>query len=252
MNALIDTHTHIYLPEFKADLEAVLANAQEAGVQQLLLPAIDSNSHDDLLQLAMQPHCLPMMGLHPCSVNAGFETELELIKNHLEARSFVAIGEIGLDFYWDKTFEKEQYTAFEEQLRLAVSYRLPVSIHSRNATDECIETVRRFPGLTGVFHCFSGTVQQAMAVIEAGLYLGIGGVATFKNGGLDKVLAETRLDRVVLETDAPYLAPVPFRGKRNEPAYLRYVVARLAQVTGKPEQEVAQITTENARRVFNL
>lgn len=250
---LIDTHTHIYLPEFTQDLELMMDRAAAESVNTLLLPAIDSGTHDAMLQLESRyPQCRAMMGLHPCSVTAGYQQEVDIIKKYLEQRAFVAVGEIGLDFYWDKTFVTEQYEAFHGQIALAQEHNLPIVIHSRNATDECIEVVRQYPGLRCVFHCFSGTVQQAEAAIETGFFLGIGGVVTFKNGGLDKVIAAVGLDKVVLETDAPYLAPVPFRGKRNEPAYLAHVVAKLSEITGYTAAEVATRTTENAVQLFNL
>lgn len=252
MFTIIDTHTHIYLPEFEADLEQVITRARAAGVGPMLLPAIDSETHERMLEVAREHDLLPMMGLHPCSVKGNYEEELAIIHNYLSQHSFIAIGEIGLDFYWDRTYEKEQYEAFHQQIAFAREYNLPIAIHSRNATDECIEVVRQYPGLRGVFHCFSGTPHQAKAAMATGFYLGIGGVVTFKNGGLDKVFAETGLEQVVLETDAPYLAPVPFRGKRNEPAYLEQVVARLAQLSGMAPEAVAAQTTENARRLFNI
>lgn len=252
MYTLIDTHTHIYLPEFENDLEQVLARARASGVGHMLLPAIDSETHARLLEIAGNHGLLPMMGLHPCSVNDNYQAELEVVEQYLSSQPFVAVGEIGLDFYWDKTHVAAQYKAFHRQVELALQYNLPISIHSRNATDECIEVVRQYPGLRGVFHCFSGTPDQARAAMSTGFYLGIGGVVTFKNGGLDKVFAEVGLEQVVLETDAPYLAPVPFRGKRNEPAHLEHVVARLAQLTGVSVEAVAARTTENARRLFNI
>lgn len=250
---LIDTHTHIYLPEFEADREAVLERAWAKGVKQMLLPAIDSSTHAAMLALAQNhPQCLPMMGLHPCSVNQDIASELEIIATHLKQQSFVAIGEIGLDFYWDKTYVEQQYEAFHQQINMAHAVDLPIVIHSRNATAECIEVVRQHPGTRGVFHCFSGNEEEAAAILSMGMYLGIGGVVSFKNGGLDKVIAAVGLDGVVLETDAPYLAPVPYRGKRNEPAYLEYVVAKLSEITGKPSADVCALTTENAQRLFNL
>ncbi len=252
MNQLIDTHTHIYLPEFDNDLEDIMERTGAAGIAQLLLPAIDSTTHEKMLQVASRHNCLPMMGLHPCSVNKGYREELATVKAYLLQQPFVAVGEIGLDFYWDKTFANEQYLAFHAQIELALQMKLPISIHSRNATDECIEVVRQYPGLKGVFHCFSGNSDQAQAVMDAGFYLGIGGVVTFKNSGLDKVITATGLKNVVLETDAPYLAPVPHRGKRNEPAYLDNVVQKLAEVTGLSKEEVSAITSENALVVFNL
>lgn len=252
MNVIIDTHTHIYLPELANGIEELGKRAKEAGVMQMLLPAIDSETHEQLLQVADNWGYLPMMGLHPCSVKANFEEELAIIRNYLAQRSFIAVGEIGLDFYWDRTFEKEQYAAFHQQIALALQYNLPISVHSRNATPEAIDVVRQYPGLRGVFHCFSGSVAEAEAALETGFYLGIGGVVTFKNGGLDKVIDAVGLDRVVLETDAPYLAPVPFRGKRNEPAYLAHVVAKLSELTGLPAEVVAARTTENAQHLFNI
>lgn len=250
---LIDSHTHVYLPAFDTDRAACLQRAADVGVGACLLPAIDSESHEALLEMVKQfPQCRPMMGLHPCSVKENFEEELTIVERYLAQQPFVAIGEIGLDFYWDKTFVDQQYTAFRHQLQLALQYNLPVSIHSRNATDECLEVVAQYPGLRGVFHCFSGTAAQAAKVMDLGLFLGIGGVATFKNGGLDKVLPAVGLSRVVLETDAPYLAPVPHRGKRNEPAYTALVAERLAVLLDLPLQDVAAITTENAKNLFGL
>ncbi|RYY98122.1 MAG: TatD family deoxyribonuclease [Chitinophagaceae bacterium] len=250
---LIDTHAHLYLPEFRERWPELLERAATAGVGRILLPAIDSETHDAVLELAAaHPRCLPMMGLHPCSVAANWEEELSLVRRHLDAHKFVAVGEIGLDFYWDTTFTEQQYAAFGAQIALALERGLPIAVHSRNATAEAIEVVRRYPGLRGVFHCFGGTQEEAEALIELGFYLGIGGVLTFKNAGLDKVIAAVGLDQVILETDAPYLAPVPFRGKRNEPSYLRHVADKLAEVTGKTLSEIADITTANAVRLFGL
>jgi TatD DNase family protein len=251
---LIDTHAHVYLPDFQDEVKEMLDRAANASVGQILMPAIDSQTHHAMLALEKQyPFCRSMMGLHPCSVTEGFYSELEVVQQHLAGQAnFVAVGEIGLDFYWDKTHTKLQYEAFHSQIALALKYDLPIVIHSRNATDECIDVVRQYPGLTGVFHCFSGDSKQAREVIELGFYLGIGGVVTFKNAGLDKVVAETGLERVVLETDAPYLAPVPFRGKRNEPSYLMKVAEKLAGITGVELQEVAQITSQNAKNLFRL
>ncbi|WP_345252818.1 TatD family hydrolase [Flaviaesturariibacter amylovorans] len=250
---LIDTHAHLYLPEFRERWPELLERATSAGVGRILLPAIDSETHDAVLELAAaHPRCLPMMGLHPCSVAANWEDELAVVRRHLEAHRFVAVGEIGLDFYWDKTFTHQQYAAFHAQIALALEQDLPIAVHSRNATAEAIEVVRQYPGLRGVFHCFGGTLEEAEALIGMGFYLGIGGVLTFKNAGLDKVVSAIGLGNVILETDAPYLAPVPFRGKRNEPSYLRHVADKLTEVTGKPLSEVAEVTTANAVRLFRL
>lgn len=232
----------------------MLERAEKEGVKKILLPAIDSESHAALAELAAQfpGICQPMMGLHPCYVKDNYKDELRIARAYLEKGGFVAVGEIGLDFYWDKTFTEQQYLAFEEQIRWALEFDLPIAIHSRNSTDECIEVVRRnqHGKLKGVFHCFSGNAEQAKQIMDLGFYLGIGGVVTFKNGGLDKVFETIGLDRVVLETDAPYLAPVPFRGKRNEPAYLKYVVEKLATMKGKTIEEVAAITEQNANKLF--
>ncbi len=250
---LIDTHAHIYLPEFEADLDGVLEAASAAGVSRIFMPAIDSGSHAQLFQLAAaHPHCKSMMGLHPCSVKENVEEELLLVEQQLASRNFIAVGEIGLDFYWDLTYKEQQFAAFRRQLELAVQYNLPVSIHSRNATDECIAVVAGYPGLRGVFHCFSGTVAQAKNIIDQGLLLGIGGVLTFKNAGLDKVITEIGLASVVLETDAPYLAPVPHRGKRNQPSYIKHVAEKLSALLELPFEEVAAITTTNAEKLFGF
>lgn len=250
---LIDTHAHIYLPEFDADRAEMLDRAKEAGIQQILMPAIDASTHAAMLQLEENhPDCLSMMGLHPCSVKGDFEKELEIIKGYLLQRRFVAVGEIGLDFYWDTSFTEQQYVAFRRQIEWALQDQLPIVIHSRNAIDECIEVVRQYPGLTGVFHCFSGNYEQAVKILDTGFLLGIGGVLTFKNAGLDKVIEKTGLRNLILETDAPYLAPVPKRGKRNEPAYTGLVAKKLADIFGCPLEEISNLTTENARKLFKL
>jgi TatD DNase family protein len=250
---LIDTHAHIYLPEFDNDRGDCIKRALEAGVSSIIMPAIDSSTHNAMLHTESgNPSCLAMMGLHPCSVNESFERELEVVCEYLEQRKFCAIGEIGLDFYWDKTFTDQQFKCFHAQIELALQYDLPIAIHSRNATDECIDVIKQYPTLKGVFHCFSGTYEQAMSLMVTNFMLGIGGVATFKNAGLDKILEKTGIEKVILETDAPYLAPVPYRGKRNEPAYTRLVAEKLATITGLSLNQVAEITTENARKLFKL
>lgn len=250
---LVDTHTHIYLPEFDDDREYMMNRAREAGVGAFYLPAIDSSTHKKMMEVeASFEGCHAMMGLHPCSVTPGYQQELEVIKAYLEERRFIAIGEIGLDFHWDKTFVQQQYEAFHAQCRLALEADLPVVIHSRNAVDECIDVVGQYKGIRGVFHCFSGDVHQGQKIMGLGLMLGIGGVVTFKNAGLDKVMEQLGLDAVILETDAPYLAPVPYRGKRNEPAYTRLVAEKLAQLSGQSFDEVAELTSRNARNLFKL
>jgi len=248
---LIDTHAHIYLPEFDADRAQMLQASRDAGVNRIFMPAIDSTTHAAMLACENET-CTAMMGLHPCSVKEDHETELQVVFDHLSQRRFAAVGEIGLDFYWDKTFTQQQYLAFETQIGWALQFGLPIVIHSRNALDECIAVVKKFPGVKGVFHCFSGTALQAQQIIELGFYLGIGGVVTYKNAGLDRVLAEVGIGQLVLETDAPYLSPVPYRGKRNEVAYLTRVAEKLAAVFGMAAEEVAAITSENAINLFQL
>lgn len=250
---LIDTHSHIYLSEFSQDKEEMLQRVEKEGIEYVLMPAIDTETHSVLLELEKNnPRCKAMMGLHPCSVKANYKEELLAARQYLESRPFVAVGEIGLDFYWDKTFMAEQYAAFHEQLEWALHFDIPVSIHSRNATDECLAVVAEHQKgkLQGVFHCFSGDAGQARKAVELGFYLGIGGVVTFKNSGIDKVIEIVSLNHIVLETDAPYLAPVPFRGKRNEPSYLKYVVEKLADIKKVAPEEIAKITTANAKNLF--
>lgn len=248
---LIDTHAHIYLPEFDVDRAQILQAALDADIQRIYMPAIDSRTHAAML--ACENHfCFAMMGLHPCSVKEDYETELQVVYRHLQQRPFAAVGEIGLDFYWDKTFTLQQYQAFETQIRWAQQFDRPVVIHSRNALDECIAVVRNYPGLRGIFHCFSGNAAQASQVMGLGFFLGVGGVVTYKNAGLDRVLSEVGLSQVVLETDAPYLSPVPFRGKRNETAYLKWVADKVAAVCGLPVEEVGDMTSKNAINLFQL
>lgn len=251
---LIDTHAHLYLEEFSSDISELLERAENAGVKRFYLPAIDSTEHERMLALeANYPDkCLAMMGLHPCYVKENVEDELALVEGWLAKRKFAAVGEIGLDFYWDRTFEEQQYMAFRRQIALAKQYGLPIVIHSRNSTQECIELVKEGQdgGLTGVFHCFSGSYELAKEVVKLGFFLGIGGVVTYKNAGLPAVLAKLSLENIVLETDAPYLTPVPFRGKRNESSYLSYVVQKLAEIYAVTPDEVARITTDNALQLF--
>lgn len=253
---LIDTHTHLYLEEFDEDRDEMVRRAIDSGVQKMLLPNIDSNSIEDMMSLfkTFPENCLPMMGLHPTSVKENFEDELKIVDEWLERQKFIAIGETGIDLYWDKTHQKEQEIAFIHQINLAKKYKLPVVIHSRNSFDELFAVLDEHNShdLTGVFHCFSGNLDQAEKIIEMGFYLGIGGVITFKNSGLDKVIDELTLDRIILETDAPFLAPVPYRGKRNESAYLSIISEKIAQIKSIAIDAVADITTENARRLFKI
>jgi TatD DNase family protein len=251
---IIDTHTHLYLDAFDPDREKVMQRAMEAGVERFYLPAIDSETFPALLSLeARYPgSCFAMTGLHPCSVKQNFGEELEFVLKNLLERKFAAIGEIGLDFYWDKSFEKEQYLAFEQQMEWALRFQLPISIHTRNAMGETIEAVKPFArkGLKGVFHCFSGSLESANEITKMGFLLGIGGVVTYKNAGLGTVLEKTDLSCLVLETDAPFLTPIPFRGKRNEPAYLKYIVDKIALIKNCTAGEVILQTTKNAGFIF--
>lgn len=254
---LIDTHCHLYLEEFAADLSGTIERAKHSGVEKIFLPAIDSETHSQLITLSqsVQPvQLLAMMGLHPCSVKQNFEEELLLVEQHLiTGDTFYAIGEIGLDYYWDLSYQPQQIIAFEKQLALAIRHQLPVVIHSRKSTQDCIEIVRQFKGkVTGIFHCFGGTIAEAEQIIELGFYLGIGGVLTYKSSGLKEVVAQIGLSKLVLETDAPYLSPVPHRGKRNEPSYIKLVAETLAQTLQISAQEVAEITSKNAVQVFKM
>ncbi len=252
----IDTHCHIYLEEFENDMEKIIQAAEDMGIVKMLMPAIDSATHAGMIELEKMNKelCKSMMGLHPCSVKENFEEELKLVSNYLETGEFVAIGEIGLDFYWDLTFKEQQMDAFKRQIEWALQYDLPIAIHSRNSLDECIDMVSQLQNgkLKGVFHCFSGTVEQALKIETLNFYMGIGGVVTYKNSGLDMVIKEIGLKRVVLETDSPYLTPVPFRGKRNQPAYLKYIAEKLSAITGTTTEDVAKITTQNAQNLFGL
>ncbi|MGI4743859.1 MAG: TatD family hydrolase [Janthinobacterium lividum] len=254
---LIETHAHLYSEQFKLDRPEALHRAVAAGVETILLPNIDRTSIDGLLELEAQfpATCHAMMGLHPCSVKADFEQELYLLEDWLSQRPFVAVGECGIDLYWDKTFLPQQQEALRVQLRLAKQYDLPIVLHTRSAFEEAYELVAEAQDgtLRGVFHCFSDGVAEAERIIALGGFkLGIGGVATFKNGGLDKVLPHVDLAHLVLETDCPYLAPVPYRGKRNEPAYLPLVLHRLAALLGQSPEAVAEATTRNAQELFRL
>ena len=234
----------------------MIQRARDNDVSRMLMPAIDSTEHDAMLQLEQQypGQCIAMMGLHPCSVKENVEKELTIVRNYFEQRSFLAVGEIGLDFYWDVSFKEQQYTSFHMQIDLALHYDIPIVIHSRESTDECIRVVKEHQkgNLKGVFHCFSGSAEQARQITDLGLYLGIGGVLTFKKSGLDAVMKETGINQVVLETDAPYLAPVPFRGKRNECSYIKLVAGKLAEVKKMSAEQVAEITTANAEKLLQL
>lgn len=252
--SFIDTHAHLYAEQFDEDREEMMQRALAAGVEQFFLPNIDSSSIEAMLRLeqAYPDRCFPMMGLHPCSVNANYKQELKIVEQWLNKRSFVAVGEIGIDLYWDKTFFEEQKTAFIQQTHWALERQLPIVIHSRESTEILIDLLGSLQdgNLSGIFHCFGGSVEEAKAIIDLGFYLGIGGVLTFKKSGLAQTLESIDLKHLVLETDAPYLAPTPFRGKRNESAYLLKVAEKLAEVKGLPLEEIGRITAKNAQAVF--
>lgn len=250
----IDTHTHLYSEQFNADRTAMIEAAIAKNVTTFYLPNIDHESIEGMLQLETQfpGQCLPMMGLHPCSVNATYEQELDLVKQWLDKRRFAAIGEIGIDLYWDKTFIKEQEIAFRRQIDWALESGYTISIHCRNAFDEIYAILKSYAKLPkSIFHCFSGNTEQAQQIIALGNFkLGIGGVVTFKNSGLDKVVEAIGLEHLVLETDAPYLAPAPHRGKRNESAYIPLIAEKIASIKNIPLEEVASVTSQNALEIF--
>ena len=252
----IDSHTHLYVQEFADDRAEVIARAQAAGVSQFLLPAIDSETTQAMHQLKRDyPNSIHlMMGLHPTHVGPNVEKELAHVKSQLETDAFVAVGEIGIDLYWDKTTLSQQQQAFRIQIRWAKEKNLPIVIHCREAFDEIFEILEeeKTPSLRGVFHCFTGNLEQAHRAIGFGMKLGIGGVVTFKNGKIDQFLDQIDLKHIVLETDAPYLAPIPYRGKRNESAYLLEVAKRVAEIYGKKIEEIAEITTQNSKSIFGI
>lgn len=252
---IIDTHCHLYLDEFEKDRLEVMQRAINKGVEKFYFPGIDSTVIDKMLRMEKEypKNCFLMMGLHPCSVKENIEAELLTVLNWLKQRPFAAVGEIGLDFYWDTSFKKQQYDAFNTQMQWAIDYNLPIVIHSRNAMQETINTVKPFAamGLRGIFHCFSGSIEEANTIINMNFLLGIGGVITYKKSGLAETLKEIALSNVVVETDAPYLTPIPFRGKRNESAYLEYIISEIAKVKKCSVQEVITTTTNNAENLFN-
>ncbi len=251
---IIDTHCHLYADAFDADRDEMIARAIQEKISKFYLPAIDSTTHEAMMALEKKyPNiCLPMMGVHPCSIKKDYETELQIAASWLGKRKFAGVGEIGLDFYWDKTFAAEQEWAFIQQIEMALHYNLPIVIHTRNAMQQTVAIVKQFTakGLKGIFHCFSGSYEEANEIIKLGFYLGIGGVLTYKNAGLAAVLEKIDMQHIVLETDAPYLTPVPYRGKRNESSYLKYVAEKLAAVKNISVAEVVAVTTVNAQKIF--
>jgi TatD DNase family protein len=253
---LTDTHTHLYYETIADKRAALVQRCIDNNINRLFLPNVDAESVPLVYDLvnAYPELCYPMLGLHPCSVKADWEQELATIKAAHQQNKIYAIGEIGIDLYWDKTFLTEQVEAFRQQINWAKSLKLPIVIHCRDAFNEVYEVLRQEhdENLRGIFHCFSGNLEQAKQVIDLGFYLGIGGVVTYKNAGLDKVVSEIDLKHIVLETDSPYLTPVPFRGKPNESSYLIYIAQKVADLHQTGVEEVAFITTQNSRQVFGI
>ena len=252
---LTDTHTHLYSKEFDSNRNDLIQQAIDSGITRLFMPNVDSESIPGMFQVEKQfpNNCFAMMGLHPCSVGAKYQQELQVVEYWLNKRKFVAIGEIGIDLYWDKTFFEQQQDAFRMQIQLAKKYNLPYVIHSRNSFDEVFEIVSEFKNdnIKAIFHCFSGNIEQAEKVIDLGNFkLGIGGVVTFKNSGLDKVVEAIDLKHLVLETDAPYLAPIPHRGKTNNPEYLILIAKKIAEIINISLEEVVEVTTQNSKDIF--
>lgn len=252
---MIDTHSHIYLGDFEKDRADMLSRAAAKGVERIYLPNIDVTTIGQLKDLAKtQDICLPMMGLHPGSIKADFELQLDVILAELKSNAhwYKAVGEIGMDLYWDKTFVEEQRSAFGRQIEVAKELGLPIVIHCRDAFDEIFEVLdqHKGPGLYGIFHCFTGNLDQAHRAISYGLKLGIGGIVTFKNAGLDKVVEQIDLEHLVLETDAPYLAPMPNRGKRNEPSFISFTAQKVADLKGVSLGELEEVTNKNAIAIF--
>lgn len=254
--AITDTHTHLYSQEFDQDRDAMIQRAIQNGVTRFFIPAIDSTCTESMYELEKQypDNVFLMMGLHPTYVKENYEQELRHVEDELEKRKFYAIGEIGIDLFWDKTHLKEQQLAFKKQIQLAKQYKLPIVIHCRDAFDEIFEVLEseKSDELFGIFHCFTGTYEQALKAISYNMKLGIGGVVTFKNGKIDQFLNQIPIEHIVLETDSPYLAPIPYRGKRNESSYIINVVSKLAEIYQITPEEIARITTENSKAIFRI
>jgi TatD DNase family protein len=253
---LTDTHTHLYYENDPGKRTALISRCLEHDINRLFLPNVDASSVAKVISLTNQfpDICYPMLGLHPCSVKAGWEEELSAIKQAANELKIVAIGEIGIDLYWDKTTLSQQIMAFKQQIAWAKALKLPIIIHCRDAFNEVYEVLQQEQGedLRGIFHCFGGTVEQADKITALGFYLGIGGVVTYKNAGLDKVVAQLNLKHLVLETDSPYLTPVPHRGKPNESAYLTYIAEKVAEMQQTDIETVARVTTENSKLIFGV
>ncbi len=253
---ITDTHTHLYSEQFDEDRNEMMTRAKEAGVSRFFIPAIDSSYTESMFNLESEypKDVFLMMGLHPTSVKENYKEELAHVKKWIDKRSFYAIGEIGIDLYWDKSFLAQQQEAFRTQIQWAKEKKLPIVIHCRDAFDEIFEVLETEKGddLFGIFHCFTGTLEQAQKAISCKMKLGIGGVVTFKNGKIDQFLDQINIKHIVLETDSPYLAPTPYRGKRNESSYITQVVEKLASIYQIPLEEIAKITTQNSKDIFGI
>lgn len=253
---ITDTHSHIYSEEFLADQDQMMQRAFEAGVQRIFVPAIDSSYAQKMFEIESKypENVFLMMGLHPTYVKENVEEELNFVESELARRKFYAVGEIGIDLFWDKTYLSQQKYAFQRQIQLAKKYKLPINIHCRDAFDEVFEVLKleQSPELFGIFHCFTGTYEQALEAISYNMKLGIGGVVTFKNGKIDQFINKIPLSEIVLETDSPYLAPNPYRGKRNESSYITKVVLKLAELYQTTPEYIAEITTQNSKSVFGI
>ncbi|MAV81595.1 MAG: hydrolase TatD [Flavobacteriales bacterium] len=253
---IIDTHTHLYLNQFNNDFDQVITKAIDHNITKLIFPSIDSSHMEKMHELKNRyPNNIFLMtGLHPVYVKDNYKDELDQVIKSLIDHDYAAVGEIGIDLYWDKTFLKQQQDAFEFQIELALEKKLPIVIHCRGAFNEIFEILEKFKSkkMTGIFHCFTGSLDQANKSIEMGFKLGIGGVVTFKNAGIDKLIKDIDLENIVLETDSPYLAPVPFRGKRNESFYITYVIKKISEIYNISEKEVAEITTKNSKEIFKI
>ena len=251
---LIDSHAHLYAKEFSNDLAKVIENAKSKNIEKVLLPNIDSNSIESMHKIVNEYPAFfyPMMGLHPCSVGENYEEELEIVKSHLDKYTYVAVGEIGIDLYWDKTYKKQQEKAFIKQVNWAIEKSLPIVIHSRESIPEILDILEglSIDGLKGVFHCFTGTEKDVQRILDLDFYMGIGGIITFKNSNLAEVVKQIPKEKLLLETDAPYLAPDPHRGSRNESAYVSIIAEKIADVYDISLKEIEEITTENTEELF--
>jgi TatD DNase family protein len=250
----IDTHTHLFLEEFDNDRHQVIENAKQNGISKFILPNVDLTTLDKLLNTcSIDPSSLlPAIGLHPCSVKSDYKVELEKLKKTIHHNTYNSIGEIGIDLFWDKTYINEQVEALKEQISWALEFDLPVILHCRESFDKVFDIVKKYKELKGVFHAFTGNAYQAKAIADIGFYIGIGGIVTYKNSGLDKAVSLHSLKNIVLETDSPYLPPVPFRGKRNEPSYIIQIAKKLAELCNLTIDEIADVTTLNAKELFKI